>query len=43
VREDDSAVPGTTRERRLSREELVALVKASSLYRLSLGKTAFAD
>lgn len=43
VREDDSAVPGTTRERRLSCEELVALVKASSLYRLSLGKTAFAD
>ncbi|GMV28043.1 MAG: hypothetical protein AMXMBFR59_01680 [Rhodanobacteraceae bacterium] len=43
VREDDSAIPGATSERALSREELVALVKASSLYRLSLGNTAFAD
>lgn len=43
VREDDPGAPGATRERKPSREELVALVKASSLYQRSLGKPAYED
>lgn len=43
VREDDPGSPDSTRERALGREELVALVKDSPLYRLSLGKPASED